>query len=306
MSDFFKALKVYTYIKHNYLYHEKEDPDEIEFWEYLEDIFRLNSNELETVKKFTENVIECYDWVEGDELAFIGDKKSVNSFIEKVDSVDILNATVMAEYAKISYESNPFSNNFSKVIDKRDFYVEERQKVLPDLKKKWIEAIVKGHIVELEMKLKGECITVKPLGLYYPEGTNAMKLIFKPESSNQKQDVSETQIKNIEITNRRFKKENFSVDNYLKKKNNADIYVRIYNEANAAKKMKATFGAQMEEIERKDDYIRARIHVEDPMEHRKLLESYGRSVIVESPLELRNCLCERAKKCLAWYQAEME
>lgn len=305
MSDFFKALRIYTTLN-RYILETSEIKDE----------FDLTDEELEAVMKFyTERKVYrrnkktgVYHPCEKSVL----ESRSRSCLIEKLDSLDILNASVMAKYKDITTSGVELftSNKSVPVFDKRPFQKEHIQKEQEAYKPRWLDAIVKRKKVEIKFRnsVNGRIAveTVKPLGLYYQSGLDQERIVYQSVNEDKLGDVELRNVKNmIVMEKKRFAPIAFSIDDYLKKGKIQEIVLRVYSkEADVDKKLADLYGNDLTEISETEEYKRVSIKVEDPMRHCELLESFGMSVIVEKPKELREKILTHVDESLQYYKLE--
>ena len=296
MSDFTKALKLYTWLR--------KYPADLE---EIREEFHLTKHELAIVEEFYERRLKTFSTSSG---LFIEAQEDTKSFlIEKMNSLDVLNASLMAQHYEISdLEADPFAEDSSiEVIDKRSVVLSQNQRSNQAYKCLWMKAVVKRYYVELVINGENglETKNVKPVGLYYLDGTDRVKIIYMMEKEDTIQELDMENIRSCKILEkRRFKQICFSLEDYLNQRCDKEIILRIYHGAKVNVKLKDIFGNRFQIIETLEIYDRVSVKVNDPMEYCKLLESFGMSVIVESPGELRNRILERAKESLTYYQME--
>lgn len=315
MSNLKKGLQIYLTLQNNQMYL----PD-------IQKEFKLNKEEIEVVKEFydTRGMLGIEDEAvnnsnnindNDDNVVDIDDDKCIvgwyeespTSIIERMDSLDILNVSLMERYQSITSQiTGPFLlSNPTTIIDKRTKQTIADQTEKIQIKETWTQAIIKHNILEIMIR-DGNIIEnkeVKPLGLYFPEGSDCPRVIFLPVESKE---IREIELDNIrrctKLKNRRFKAVPFSIEKYLKNKKPQYIILRVYPQAHVLDKLKKVFSTNLQVDSETADFVRVKIKTDSPMQYCKLLESYGKSVLVEEPKELQNQIIENAKECLAFYE----
>ena len=300
MSNLKKGLQIYLRLQNS-------EEDLLE----LQKECKLNQQELKVVKDF---------YLERDMLFEVSDDEYAvgyyggysTSIIERIKSLDILNVSLMKQYQEITDQmTGPFIlSNPTTIIDKRSSQTIQFQTEKETIKKMWIDAIIKHKILKI-VTSDGTAIEnseVKPLGLYYPDGSDRQRGVYKKivKTENSEEVIDEVEFDNIrdctELKNRRFKPIPFSIKKYLNNKKQQYMLLRVYPQAHVLEKLKKVFIDNLQEESKSDGYVRVKVKTDDPMQYCKLLESYGKSVLVEEPKELQNQILENAKECLTFYE----
>lgn len=351
MNDFFTALQIYVKLQTS-----------CELLTTLQEKYELTKKDLAGLRKFYEqrNLIfydnNEYDYDARDEQAdtedvdddeadddetYVGNiasmviapKNTYTSLIEKIESPDVLNASLMARYNEISDDAvNPFQREslvpvidkkyIKKLTEKNKTKDQNQQSGTEELSAKlirekqiqeWIDFICKREIVQFTIK-KGinRSVIAKPLGLYQPDGTDRVKVIFQDVKSKE---IAETDITNIryggtfgmsKVTSPKTYSnlcETFEIDEYLNNKPVKEVIARVYkpDRAHVLDKLKKVFGDKLEEETDTEKFHRVCIKVDDPMDYLELFSSYGRSVAIEEPAELREEIINEKKRILNFY-----
>lgn len=224
----------------------------------------------------------------------------------KESDIDLTNASLLHS---IQDEMRPVWNKISDFHMDSDYIVirEEKSDSYFDIKRKksdWVTAVVKGMMVSLEQKdssQKGKKENVLPLGMYYNSFLDAYICVYR-DGQSREQRIMLNEISKITAREEYQTGIRFSIDDYIKKAQTKKMAIRVYKEGNVAKKLKKLLEENQLKVESGEEYDIFTFFTEDVRQYNKALKSYGRSVIVLEPEEIRGEMVRNTKEALQYYE----
>lgn len=305
MSDFYTALEIYTA-----LLKEKKSISKLQNQKDL----HLTENDVNGLLRFYGKK-QRVRYGSGPEDTFIEPERIYGpNIFKRIDgSLNILNASLLAKYNEIfaddSTHVSPFKdNNIVPVLNKKALQYGSMDRQRKEKLHTWIDAMVRRRAAWIKLKpslnIQDRCnLRVNPLGVYCPDGSDRIKIVFQQCKEHELMEIDIDSIEDkINVLSDVFESNDmFSIKEYLSNKSWEKVIVRIYDKERIEDKLKNVFGERFKVLSENDEYIKAQIEVDDSMKYCELFDSYGRAIIVEKPIELKNEMIKRAKNCRAFY-----
>lgn len=286
------------------------------------EVYRL-SNEIIANDKFNNCTYEeLIDYIEDVDLTqddltndvFIKIQDKIFILGEKIheDNIDIRNASLIQSIRDIGETWNKISN-FQ--INEDYILIKESTDLLPkdkkSIKRNWINAIVKGHQVNLEYKFSSgrkKDKKVLPIGMYYNKFLTDYIYIYLENLYEKKEykDIYLSDISSIKV----YDDDNsysfdFNIDEYITSTQKEKIVLYVFHEGNVGKKLKSLLADNQLDVKYGKDYDIFTFMVEDSWQYMKVIKSYGRSVIVVEPEIIKENIIDNINETLNIYNNEI-
>lgn len=274
ISEFGKDIEFHYYSLNDDIYYDDfEEIDE----ETVIDIFdtlHLIKNRLDL-----ENTTKLYEILEDFNLS------SEDNIINKVGDIQI--------------------ENF-KYINKGKIKDDEKNNILK-LKNKIVDYIINKNFINIRCHEKNGIKNYKNiniLGIYYDKIKKNYFVVI-----NDNDDIKEINLSHISsegIEKIKGKKnetfDDFDIGEYIRSQRNDNLVLRVYDEANVIKKLNKLLYEYDYVIEQKQEYALYKIKVKNPMNFKVIINGFGRSVIVEEPLNLKKEIIDDSYKAIENYK----
>ena len=154
---------------------------------------------------------------------------------------------------------------------------------------------------KIQMKYENRLITEYPLGLRYIKIADTYKVIMTDNNTIKKEyDLSKIQHVEIYQEQHNYK---FNIYDYIDKKPIQHVILKVYPEGNVPKKIEKMFSEyKLICKNQKEEFIEYDYAVEDAGMLESMIKSFGRSVIVKEPYDLRNKIYQETMKIFEFYE----
>lgn len=186
---------------------------------------------------------------------------------------------------------------------------ETNSKHILSLKNKIIDYILSKKVINLRCNEQNDIKRYKDvisLGIYFDKMLKEYFLVASYESIFK--EIALSSIENVEELglDQSEKFETFDIDKYLMEKRTGTLVLNVYNEASVVKKIEKLFDGYEYCIDEKEKYFLYNIKVDNPMKFKNIINNFGRSVIVEEPVKLRNEIIEESISVINNYKKYMK
>ena len=245
-----------------------------------------------------------------DDTCFVRIEDSISVLCKKIseNNIDITNVALLdkitndEEFRKSWSQVSDVSLEEAYIIDKGN----NDKKQMEDIKKAWIRACVKCNCLKINNSAK----EMLPLGLYYDCVTQKYKCVYWQENKKQKIlletiaqiDSLEENTLSLDKNSLKEIKQTFNIYDYIKSVQVEEMELKVYDEGKVIYKLKELFKDNQCVVEEYDDYAIFRIKTDEPEEYLKVLNGYGRSVIVLKPENQKKEVIEMINNTLEKYE----
>lgn len=257
-----------------------------EFISELQDVHIVVDNLMKKIKD---------DWT-------IKVKDTVTSYVEKLKGITKVNVPE-ADKNIVEKEMNKLGNvkvESLKLISKKRKQLDKLQQN----KREIIKAILTSKKVMIARRIhngKIEKIEKTPIGLYYDIFLQRYYGVFEEEDTS----ISEVDLGNItfvQVSNPAIIQNcEFDIEDYLAEKQKYKMVIRVYEEGNVRKKIESLLHNNQLEIQIKDNYNLYTFMASDEWLYAEKIRQFGRSVIIEEPKEIRECMIDEIKDTIELY-----
>ncbi len=283
------------------------------------EVYRL-SNEVNANKELDNYTYEeLADYLE--EVDLTNDKLKNDVFIRIQDKVFILGEKINEHNIDIRNASliqsiHDIGESWNKISD---FQMDEEYILIKDNtsvvlkdkkinKKKWINGIVKGYETDIKYKIsagKTKEKTLLPMGIYYNKFLDCYICIYldKPYEKKDYKEIILDDILSVTVhSNSILHNIDFNIDKYIKSNQKDKIVLYVFHEGNVGKKLKKLLADNQLDIKYGEDYDIFTFMTEDIWQYIKVIKSYGRSVIVAEPEEIKEYIKDNINETLNIYR----
>lgn len=186
------------------------------------------------------------------------------------------------------------------IIDKNKL----QQKILK-LKTIIMSAILNEKRIEVITKTSfgiGKKKIMEPCGLYYDSFLRKYFCICIDERQVE-QEIDLEDVANAKISNQSVQwKEKFDIDDYVNKRQQCDMVIRVYKEGNVQKKLKELLRHNQLNIQEKEEFNVYSFKVSDEWMYAEKLKQYGKSVVIEKPQNVQQCEIADIQEAMELYK----
>lgn len=260
-----------------------------------------------------EGDVEEVDLEEGqiDNQTYIKIMDSVMILGEKMKegNIDPANASLIHS---IQNEMNQVWNKISDVKMDADYVIikEERTALQTGMRAKkmdWVWAVVKGNVLCMKYRdaaSKSVQETIIPLGMYYNRFLDQYICVYQKEDDTTQRGISLDQIDALEIQEDAYRSGiSFHIDEYIKRVQTERMVLHVYKEANVIKKLETLLCDNQLVQTEEEEYHIFTFMTEHARQYMDVINSYGKSVVVIEPEDLRQEILRSTKEALAFYQS---
>ena len=174
-------------------------------------------------------------------------------------------------------------------------------------KKDWVDAIVNCRSVEMKYSISGGKMKesqVIPLGLYYDKFLEEYNCVYE-SGSGEILEIELNQIRDITVLEECHETESaFRIDEYIKSGQACKMVLKVYHEAKVFFKLKDLLADNQLQIIEHDDYDIFQFMTRDPWKYLRIINGFGKSVVVQEPDYIRDSVLSAAKEALLYYEQE--
>ena len=161
------------------------------------------------------------------------------------------------------------------------------------LSKNMIKVKIKGEVHDFYVK------KICPLGMRYIKLREVYELIYSENNVNiGKTDVSD--IIQIEVLEQKYN-QSFNIYEYIESERKTKMVLDVYDEGKVINKLDKLLAEYKVNKQKKKDCMEYSFMIENAEMFEAFVKSYGRSVIVIEPVELREKIYQDSKKVLEFY-----
>ena len=228
------------------------------------------------------------------------------------DNVDITNASLLVKlgkdksFQKIWKQVSRIPLGEEYIIDKGNDG--EITHIFETTKKEWVQAIIKSNYVSVKGYRWSTPQIVLPLGLYFDYVTKYYTCVYCRNIGEGLEEIRLNEIEEIEICNNQLEnalkkiKQRFNIHDYVKSIQTEIMKIKVYREGKVIYKLQELLKENQYEIIEYDDYDIISFKTDDPDEYLKVLNGFGKSVIVLEPERLQDDVIEMIDNTLNKYE----
>lgn len=260
--------------------------------------------------KSLESYEEIFDKGEIDDDCFIRIVDDIIILQEKIAGLDI-NVTNASFVRKVKDEVYSIWNRISDAKLNPECIVNKRAEKnisehLLRSKKEWIEAAINCYQVVMQYRVGGRTKfyqkKVWPLGLYYDKFFQKYYCVYTLDYREcleiELEDVLKIFVQN-EIGDINFE---FNIDEYIKKTQIEQMSLKVFHEAKVSQKLKTMLNENQLEVTEGKDYDIFTFKTDNPWRYLRIINGFGKSVIVEEPSYIRENVLDTTKEALSDYE----
>lgn len=268
MSNF-ESIEFYYYSPdENKIYEDFSEIEEDTIIEIRDELYTLNKKLCEDDSIKLQEIVEDYC------------NKELNNLVEKIGNEEVFHMPYIVKGVGLNKNEESIKNKLK-------------------------ECIGFNNIIDIQLK-EGANKTLRnvaPIGLYFNDVIQQYNVVI----TNKDGEVKELKLNNIGNIYDIYKEKNvlhldFSIKNYLSLKRNIPMILIVFNEAKVIEKIESSFKNFMSECKKADEYNVYKIMVEDPLKYKDFINSFGRSIIVKEPIELRDTIIQETKNIIKKYR----
>lgn len=222
-----------------------------------------------------------------------------------IGDVDLTNAAFIHNLPDDIASISDFKMSANYIVLKEEHM--DRKTKVPDKKMNWILAVVTNSMVSIAKITNPQTLeTVLPLGMYYNKFLDKYYCVYQKDEKKY-QELALDEISKLETLDDKHGDDvHFNIDKYIKHIQKVQIVLRVYKEANVAEKLKKLLSDNQLSVKEGELYDIFTFMVKDAQQYIKTLKSYGKSVIVMEPADIRQEIIESTNEALNFYQKSFE
>lgn len=257
-----------------------------------------------------ESYEEILDEKEIDDDCFIRIVDDIIILQEKIAGLDI-NVTNASFVKRIREEVYSTWNRISDAKLNPEYIVNKKdEKNIPEhlvkSKKEWIEAAINCFQAVMQYRVGGGTKfyqkKVWPLGLYYDKFLQKYYCVYTLDYEEcleiELEDIFKISVQN-QIGDMNFA---FHIDEYIKKNQTEQMSLKVFHEAKVSQKLKTMLDENQLEVTEGKDYDIFTFRTDDPWQYLRIINGFGKSVIVEEPYYIREGVLDTTREALSYYE----